>query len=68
MNDQETQLLQIKTLTQQMRQHEQDVVTLGKERRQIYRQLREAKIPYRVIAEHTGTSEQSIYKDLRWGK
>lgn len=64
----DVQLTKVTELTRQMRQHQQDVVLLGKERRQVLRWLRDNKVPYRVIAEAMGTSEQAIYKDLRWGK
>jgi hypothetical protein len=64
----ETELVQISELTKQMRLHEAAVVDLGKQRRVILRDLREQNIPYRLLAEAMGTSEQAVYKDLRWGK
>lgn len=64
----ETELVQISDLTKQMRLHEASVVDLGKQRRVILRDLRKQNIPYRLLAEAMGTSEQAVYKDLRWGK
>jgi DNA invertase Pin-like site-specific DNA recombinase len=64
----ETELNEISDLTKQMRLHEAAVVDLGKQRRVILRDLRKQNIPYRLLAEAMGTSEQAVYKDLRWGK
>jgi DUF1009 family protein len=62
------ELGQIADLTKQMRQHESEVVVIGKQRRNVLRSLRNQNVPYRVLAEAMGTSEQAVYKDLRWGK
>jgi hypothetical protein len=61
-------LAKIKDLTMKMREHEQQVAFYGKQRREILRRLRERNIPFRVLAQSTGVSEQAIYKDVRWGK
>lgn len=63
-----TDLEQIRSLTLKMREHERQVAHYGKQRRVILRRLREKNIPFRVLAEATGVSEQAIYKDVRSGK
>lgn len=63
-----TELEQVQLLTKLMREHEQQVVRLGKRRRVLMRGLRQRRVPYRLLAESTGTTEQAVYKDLRWGK
>lgn len=55
-------------LTMKMREHERQVAIHGKERRAILRKLRNQKVPFRTLAKYTGTSEQAIYKDVRFGK
>lgn len=64
----DNQLEQVSVLSREMRRHQSEVVALGKKRREVLRSLRENKVPYRVIAEAMGTTEQAVYKDLRWGK
>lgn len=61
-------LSEVRRLTDQMRDAEQQVITLGKQRRRLLERLRANRIPFRVLAEQTGTTEHAIYKDLRWGK
>ena len=58
----------IRSLTMKMREHERQVAAYGRERRVILRRLREKNIPFRILAEATGVSEQAIYKDVRHGK
>jgi len=60
-------LERVRHLTKEMRSHEASVVSIGKRRRELLKQLREKNVPYRRIAEAMGTSEQAVYKDLRWG-
>ena len=62
------ELEQVRLLTKLMREHEQQVVRLGKQRRRLMRGLKGRKVPYRLLAESTNTTEQAVYKDLRWGK
>jgi len=62
------ELDQIRSLTLKMREHERQVVMYGKQRRAILRRMRENNVPFRVLAETTGLTEQAIYKDCRWGK
>lgn len=64
----ERDLEQVRLLTQMMREHERQVVRLAKKRRRLMRGLRERRVQFRLLAEATGTTEQAVYKDLRWGK
>ena len=68
MNRDDRDLEQVKLLTQMMREHEKQVVALAKKRRRLMRGLRERRVPFRLLAAATGTTEQAVYKDLRWGK
>lgn len=61
-------LAQAGSLTNQMREAERQVVMLGKRRRSVLERLRSHRVPFRILAEATGTTEHAIYKDLRWGK
>jgi hypothetical protein len=61
-------LAEVARLTRQMRAHERQVVELGKSRRRLLRRMRDERVPFRVLAEATGTTEQAVYKDIRWGK
>lgn len=61
-------LLAVRSLTIQMRRHEQEVVDAAKQRRRLLRSMRNRRVPFRILAEATGTTEQAIYKDIRWGK
>jgi DNA-directed RNA polymerase specialized sigma24 family protein len=60
-------LERVRHLTKEMRSHEASVVAIGKRRREVLKNLRGNNVPYRRIAEAMGTSEQAVYKDLRWG-
>ncbi len=66
-NDQQN-FEKIRLLTQMMREHEKQVVVLAKKRRKLMKNLRHRRVPFRLLAEATGTTEQAVYKDLRWGK
>lgn len=61
-------LAEVRALTTQMRNAEQQIKELGKQRRVRLARLRQNNVPFRVIASETGTTEHAIYKDLRWGK
>jgi hypothetical protein len=61
-------LVRVREYTVQMRTSEQQVIDVAKQRRRLLRSLRERNVPFRVLAEATGTTEQAIYKDIRWGK
>jgi hypothetical protein len=63
-----TDLDEVRALTHQMRDAERQVVALGKRRRSVLERLRSNRVPFRVLAQATGTTEHAIYKDLRWGK
>lgn len=52
-------------LTQMMREHQQSVVRLGKQRRKVVRRLRESRVPYRQIADACGVTDQALFADLR---
>lgn len=53
------------TLTQTMRQHQEAVRRMGSRRREVIRTLREADVPYRVIAEACRVTDQALFADLR---
>lgn len=61
-------LEQVRILTRKMREHEREIVEIGKRRRHIMRALRDRGVSFPRIADATGTTTQSVYKDLRWGK
>lgn len=63
-----SELKQVRHLTKVMRTAEQKIVSTGKERRTLLRRLRDRNVPFRILAEAAGLTEQAIYKDLRWGK
>tara|TARA_R110000868_G_scaffold192550_2_gene437109 strand:- start:356 stop:616 length:261 start_codon:yes stop_codon:yes gene_type:complete len=52
-------------LTQMMREHQQSVIRLGKQRRSVIRRLREKRVPYRLIADSCGVTDQALFADLR---
>jgi hypothetical protein len=55
----------VSMLTQMMREHQQAVVRLGRQRRRVIRQMREKKIPYKSIAYACGVTDQAVFADLR---
>lgn len=55
-------LQHIKDICSQMRDHEQKVIALGKERRQTVTRLRDKGVTWRKIAEWAGTTDQALYK------
>ena len=52
-------------LTQMMREHQQSVIRLGKQRRKVVRRLRNLRVPYRAIADACGATDQALFADLR---
>jgi len=52
-------------LTQMMREHQASVMRLGKQRRQIVKRLRGNRVPYKVIADACGVTDQALFADLR---
>lgn len=66
--DPASDLAEVRALTRQMRSAEKEIVGFGKKRRELLHRLRANGVPFRILAEQTGTSEHAIYKDLRWGK
>lgn len=61
----ESDLEKVKMLTTMMREHQHAVVRLGNQRRTVIRRLRELRIPYRVIADACGVTDQALFADLR---
>ena len=55
----------VRLLTQMMREHQQAVVRLGKQRRKMIRKLREKRVPYKDIADACGVTDQAVFADLR---
>lgn len=55
----------VRLLTQMMREHQNAVVRLGKQRRRVVRKLRERRVPYRDIADVMGVTDQAVFADLR---
>ena len=60
-------LRKVRQLTRKMRTAERRLAETGRERRLLLRDLRERHVPFRALAEAAGTTEQAIYKDLRFG-
>lgn len=61
----EDDLYKAQVLTTMMREHQQSVVRLGNKRREVILRLRKKRVPYRVIAEACGITDQALYADLR---
>lgn len=61
----ESDLDKVKKLTQMMREHQNSVVKLGKQRRKVVRRLRKRRVPYRQIADACGVTDQALFADLR---
>ena len=61
----ESDLQKVKMLTQMMREHQQSVIRLGKQRRKVVRKLRSRRVPYRQIADSCGVTDQALFADLR---
>jgi hypothetical protein len=61
----EGDLDKVKKLTQMMREHQNSVVKLGKQRRKVVRRLRKRRVPYRQIADACGVTDQALFADLR---
>lgn len=61
----ESDLEKVKVLTAMMREHQNAVVRLGGQRRTVIRRLRKSRIPYRVIADACGVTDQALFADLR---
>lgn len=61
----DSDLDKVKILTSMMREHQSAVVRLGNQRRSVIRRLRKSRVPYRVIAEACGVTDQALFADLR---
>jgi|CryBogDrversion2_2_1035213.scaffolds.fasta_scaffold03179_2 hypothetical protein len=55
-------LSHIRDICREMRKHEQQVIELGRERRQTVTRLREKGVTWRKIAEWAETTDQALYK------
>lgn len=55
-------LEEVKIMTSAIREHQNQIQSLGKRRKQLILRLRKQRITYREIAEAMGVSEQLIYK------
>ena len=58
-------LLEVRMITDAMREHQTQIQDLGKRRKQLILRLRKQRITYREIAESMGVSEQLIYKIIK---
>ena len=61
----DSDLDKVKMLTSMMREHQNSVIRLGSQRRSVIRRLRKNRIPYRVIADACGVTDQALFADLR---
>jgi DNA-directed RNA polymerase specialized sigma24 family protein len=59
------ELVDIKTLTDLMRNHQKAIEDISKTRKTVILSLRRKRITYREIAAAMGVTEQSVYKILR---
>lgn len=58
-------LERIRLFTQMMREHQQAVIRLGRQRRRFIRRLRERDVPFKMLAVCMDVSEQAVFADLR---
>ncbi len=58
-------LLKAATLSELMRSHQLAVSRIGTQRREVIRELRELKVPFRVIALSCKVTDQALFADLR---
>lgn len=64
-DNEQDDLDKVKLLTQMMREHQRSVIRLGKIRRKAFRRLRARRVPYRIIADSCGVTDQALFADLR---
>jgi len=64
-NDDYPELLEVKALTDLMRNHQNAIEEISKTRKKVIISLRRKRITYREIAAAMGVTEQSVYKVLR---
>ncbi|MFZ5852275.1 MAG: hypothetical protein ACOYY2_12905 [Actinomycetota bacterium] len=62
---QQAGLDEVRLITRMMREHQQQIVELGKRRRKKILKLRGEGVTYRKIAEAMETTEQAVYKVVR---
>lgn len=58
-------LLEVRMITDAMREHQSQIQDLGKRRKQLILRLRKQRITYKEIAKSMGVSEQLIYKIIK---
>ena len=58
-------LEEVRMLTDAMREHQAQIIDLGKRRKQLILRLRKQRITYKEISKAMGVSEQLIYKIIR---
>lgn len=58
-------LASVGLMTRKMREHQEAITQLGRERRVKVLDLRASNITYRLIAEAMGTTQQAVLKVLR---
>jgi predicted transcriptional regulator len=63
-NDQPT-LDEVRVMTRVIRDHQEQIIRLGKKRRVLVLALRDHRVTYREIAEAMGSTEQNVYKIIR---
>lgn len=61
----EQPLEEVRVMTRMIREHQDQIIRLGKKRRVKVLKLREHRITYREIAEAMGSTEQNVYKIIR---
>ena len=55
-------LQEVNDVTNQMREHEAQVILAGERRRDLVSELRDLGVTWRVIAEWAQTTDQALYK------
>jgi DNA-directed RNA polymerase specialized sigma subunit len=58
-------LLEVRMITDAMREHQAQIQDLGKRRKQLILRLRKQRITYKEISKAMGVSEQLIYKIIK---
>lgn len=63
----EKDLADVHLLTEMIREHQRQIITLGKKRREKINRLRSNRITFREIAEAMGITEQAVFKIIQGG-
>ena len=56
---------EVRVMTRVIRDHQEQIIRLGKKRRVLVLALRDHRVTYREIAEAMGSTEQNVYKIIR---